>query len=129
MFHKFLAITALAAIAAVPATGHAQGTTTTLPQDTTYSGQHARQDSSRIHQDTSAGSVSTENPNKQGQRVRDTTNAPRTHADSLRADSLRADSLRTHTDSSMNVSPADTTRMGAPTTQSPTPPSPTPPRD
>jgi hypothetical protein len=124
MFHKFLAITALAAIAAVPATGHAQGTTTTLPQDTTYSGQHARQDSSRIHQDTSAGSVSTENPNKQGERVRDTTTAPRTHADSL-----RADSLRTHTDSSMNVSPADTSRMGAPTTQSPTPPSPTPPRD
>jgi hypothetical protein len=99
----FMKIIAAAAIMAAPAVAHAQGTTTTVPQDTTHksSTTHIRSDSLRT--DTANGSVAT----KRKSTVSDTSRA-----------------ARTRTDSSMNVSPLDSTRTGVPNSH----PSKTPPR-
>jgi hypothetical protein len=78
-------IIAAAAIMAVPAVAHAQGTTPAVPQDTTHTRIHT--DSTKV--DTSNGSVYT----KKKTTVTDTTK-----------------SSRTRTDSTMNVTPLDTTR-------------------
>jgi hypothetical protein len=94
----FFKIIAAAAIMAVPAVAHAQGTTPTVPQDTTHT--RIRTDSTKV--DTSNGSIYT----KKKTTVTDTTKA-----------------TRTRTDSTMNVAPLDSTRMGVPSTrQSKTPP-------
>jgi hypothetical protein len=95
----FFKIIAAAAIMAAPAVAHAQGTTPTVPQDTTHT--RIRTDSTKV--DTANGSIYT----KKKTTVTDTTKA-----------------ARTHTDSTMNVTPIDTTRMGVP----PTRPTKTPPR-
>jgi hypothetical protein len=94
----FFKIIAAAAIMAVPAVAHAQGTTPTLKQDTTHT--RIRTDSTKV--DTANGSIYT----KKKTTVSDTTKA-----------------TRTRTDSTMNVAPLDSTRMGVPSTrQSKTPP-------
>jgi len=90
----FLKILAAAAIMAAPAVAHAQGTTPTVPQDTTHSTTRVRTDSIKV--DTANGSIVT----KKKTTVSDTSRA--TH---------------TRTDSTMNVSPLDSTRMGVPTTR------------
>jgi polyisoprenoid-binding protein YceI len=97
----FFKIIAAAAIMAAPAVAHAQGTTPTLPQDTTHTTTRVRTDSTKV--DTANGSIYT----KKKTTVTDTTKAG-----------------RSHTDSTMNVTPVDTTRMGVP----PTRPTKTPPR-
>lgn len=84
----FFKIIAAAAIMAVPAVAHAQGTTPVVPQDTTHSTTRIRTDSTKI--DTANGSIYT----KKKTTVADTTKA-----------------TRTHTDSTMNVAPLDTTRV------------------
>ena len=99
----FMKIIAAAAIMAAPVVAHAQGTTPTVPQDTTHSTTHVRTDSIKV--DTANGSIVT----KKKTTVSDTSRATRT---------------RTHADSTMNVSPLDSTRMGVP----PTRPTKTPPR-
>jgi hypothetical protein len=81
----FFKIIAAAAIMAVPAVAHAQGTTPTMPQDTTHTRIHT--DSTKV--DTSNGSIYT----KKKTTVTDTTKASRTRSDST-----------------MNVTPIDTTR-------------------
>jgi hypothetical protein len=81
----FFKIIAAAAIMAVPAVAHAQGTTPAVPQDTTHTRIHT--DSTKV--DTSNGSIYT----KKKTTVTDTTK-----------------SSKTRTDSSMNVKPIDTTR-------------------
>lgn len=97
----FFKIIAAAAIMAAPAVAHAQGTTPTVPQDTTHTSTRVRTDSTKV--DTANGSIYT----KKKTTTSDTTKAG-----------------KTHTDSTMNVTPVDTTRMGVP----PTRPSKTPPR-
>jgi hypothetical protein len=97
----FFKIIAAAAIMAAPAVAHAQGTTPTVPQDTTHSTTRIRTDSTKV--DTANGSIYT----KKKTTVTDTTKA-----------------ARTRTDSTMNVTPLDSTRMGVPTTR----PTKTPPR-
>ena len=84
----FFKIIAAAAIMAVPAVAHAQGTTPAVPQDTTHTRIHT--DSTKV--DTSNGSIYT----KKKTTVTDTTK-----------------SSRTRTDSTMNVTPLDTTRPPA----------------
>jgi hypothetical protein len=93
--NMFFKIIAAAAILAVPAAAHAQGTTPTVPQDTTHATTRIRTDSTKV--DTSNGSVYT----KKKTTTSDTTKAG-----------------RSHTDSTMNVSPMDSTRTGVPTTNS-----------
>jgi hypothetical protein len=97
----FFKIIAAAAIMAAPAVAHAQGTTPTVPQDTTHSTTRIRTDSTKV--DTANGSIYT----KKKTTVTDTTKA-----------------ARTRTDSTMNVTPLDSTRMGVPATR----PTKTPPR-
>ena len=87
-------IIAAAAIMAAPAVAHAQGTTPTVPQDTTHSATHVRTDS--LKTDTANGSVVT----KKKTTISDTARA-----------------TRTRRDSTMNVLPLDSTRMGVPTTR------------
>lgn len=82
----FFKIIAAAAIMAVPAVAHAQGTTPTVPQDTTH--MRIRTDSTKV--DTANGSIYT----KKKTTVTDTTKA-----------------TRTRSDSTMNVAPLDTTRV------------------
>jgi hypothetical protein len=90
----FMKIIAAAAIMAAPAVVHAQGTTRTVPQDTTHSTTRVRTDSIKV--DTANGSIVT----KKKTIVSDTSRA-----------------TRTRTDSTMNVLPLDSTRMGVPTTR------------
>jgi hypothetical protein len=82
----FFKIIAAAAIMAVPAVAHAQGTTPTVPQDTTHT--RIRTDSTKV--DTANGSIYT----KKKTTVTDTTKA-----------------TRTRSDSTMNIAPLDTTRV------------------
>jgi len=83
MFFKIIAAAAIMAVAAV---AHAQGTTPAVPQDTTHTRVHT--DSTKV--DTANGSIYT----KKKTTITDTTKA-----------------TRTRTDSTMNVAPLDTTRI------------------
>ncbi len=94
MFHKFLAI---AAVAAAPAIAHAQGTTTPT-QDTTAMGH------TQAHKDSS--SVTSKKIRKHSGAMKDTTSMHTRTNTRMDSDS-----------SSMNVSPVDSARMGVPSTR------------